>query len=274
MRHIAILVAVCGIGSVFSASFFERPAQAQTSAAAAAPGPAPAKMENGAPSEPSGPLAIAPQLRDRSFDLKPVSKALADEALRLKEDADTRDRKLQALESELDKNKQDLEAAAKHVDECLALLREAADRLGPDAESRVAFAKQRVVVRDLASRAEVHPDANVRKTVAYFEQKVAEMRDLNRALEEARTRLLSNIDRIGNLKKQLEFSRAVAQTGEALKGARGYLDNIRTIAASAQRLANDLDGFGRTPAEATKVGDAKPGNDAPKGGGGRQNRIR
>jgi hypothetical protein len=46
------------------------------------------------------------------------------------------------------------------------VLRAAAGRLAPDAETRVTLRKQEVAVRDLAIRAEVHPDPEIRKTAA------------------------------------------------------------------------------------------------------------
>ena len=64
--------------------------------------------------------------------------------------------KLQDLDLDLKKNQQDVEATGKDIDECLVVLRAAADRLAPDAEARVALRKQEAGVRDLAIRAEVH----------------------------------------------------------------------------------------------------------------------
>ena len=40
--------------------------------------------------------------------------------------------------------------------------------VGPDAETRVTLRKQEVAVRDLAIRAEVHADPEIRKTARYF----------------------------------------------------------------------------------------------------------
>jgi hypothetical protein len=56
------------------------------------------------------------------------------------------------------KSNQDVEATGKDINECLVVLRAAAGRLAPDAETRVTLHKQEVAVRDLAIRAEVHPD--------------------------------------------------------------------------------------------------------------------
>jgi hypothetical protein len=125
--------------------------------------------------------------------------------------------------------------------------------------------KQEVAVRDLAFRAEVHPDPKIRKTANYFQQKTTELRVLNRSVEEIRTRLLTQIDRLEKLKIQLEFNRSAAQIGEAVKDGVVSLDNIQAITEDAQRIAADFDGFGRgsavvtEPAEAAKpVEMAKP----------------
>jgi hypothetical protein len=128
--------------------------------------------------------------------------------------------------------------------------------------------KQEVAVRDLAIRAEVHLDSDIRKTAGYFRQKTTELHALNRAVEEIRTRLITQIDRLEELKIQLEIVTA-AQIGEAVKGGEVSLDDIQAITEDAQRIAADLGGFGRAsavvtePAEAAKPVEVKkriPGN--------------
>jgi hypothetical protein len=163
---------------------------------------------------------------------------------------------LQELELDLKKNQQDVEAAGKDIDECLVVLRAAADRLAPGAEARVTLRKQEGAIRDLASRAEVHSDPEVRKTAGYFQQKTTELHAVNRSVEETRIRLITQIDRLEELRVQLEFNRGAGQIGESVKGGQAILDSIQAITAGAQRVASDLDGFGRTPAVATKPADA------------------
>jgi len=201
--------------------------------------------------------ASAPSLKDKNFDPSTISKAIIDEASRLKNDAAGWSQKLQDLDLDLKKNQQDVEATGKDIDECLIVLRAAANRLAPDAEARVALRKQEAGVRDLAIRAEVHSDPEIRKQAGFFQQKTTELRALNRSVEETRTRLVTQIDRLEELKVQLEFNRAAVQIGEAVKGGEASLDNIQTIVADAQRLASDLDSFGKASAAvATKPADA------------------
>jgi len=100
---------------------------------------------------------------------------------------------------------------------------------------------QEVAVRDLAIRAEVHPDAEIRKTAGYFQQKTTELHALNRSVEEIRTRLVTQIDRLEELKIQLEFNRTAAQIDEAVEDGVVSLDNIQAIIEDAQRIAADLD---------------------------------
>jgi hypothetical protein len=210
--------------------------------------------------------AAAPNLKDQSPST--ISKALVHETMRLKDDATGWARKLQELELDLKKD-QDVEAKGKDINECLVVLRAAAGRLAPDAETRVKLRKQEVAIRDLAIRAEVHPDPEIRKTAGYFQQKTTELHALNRSVEEIRTRLVTQIDRLEELKIQLEFNHAAAQIGEAVKGGEVSLDDIQAITADAQRIAADLNGFGRAsavvtePAEAAKPVEVKkriPGN--------------
>ena len=84
--------------------------------------------------------AAAPNLKDQSPST--ISKALVHETTRLKDDATGWAHKLQELELDLKKD-QDVEAKRKDIDDCLVVLRAAAGRLAPDAETRVAFRNRR-----------------------------------------------------------------------------------------------------------------------------------
>jgi len=139
----------------------------------------------------------APNLKDQST----ISKAMVHETTRLKDDATGWAHKLQELELDLKlqldlKKNQDVEATGRDINECLVVLRAAASRLAPDAETGVTLRKQEVAVRDLAIRAEVDPAPNIRKTASYFQQKTTELRALNRSVEEIRTRLVTQIDQL------------------------------------------------------------------------------
>jgi TolA-binding protein len=204
--------------------------------------------------------AAAATLKDKNFDPSAISKAIIEEATHLKNDATAWSQKLQELETDLRNNQQDVEATSKDIDECLAVLRAAAERLAPDAEARIALRKQEAGVRDLAIRAEVHSDPEIRKQAGFFQQKTTDMRALNRSVEETRTRLVTQIDRLEELKVQLEFNRAAVQISEAVKGGEASVDSIQTIVSDAQRLAADLDSFGKNAAAAaTKPAEpAKP----------------
>ena len=189
--------------------------------------------------------AVAPRVKDK-VDLSTISKAIVNEASRLKNDAAGWDQKLQELELDLDlkKNQQDFEAMAKEIDECLAVLRTAADRLAPDAEARETFRKQEGALREVASRAEVHSDPAIRKSATYFQRKTTELRALNRSVEETRIELTEQIVR---LKAQLAFNAGAGQMSELVRGGRAILNRIQAIADNAQRLAHDLTGFAAAP---------------------------
>jgi hypothetical protein len=210
------------------------------------------------PQAPSA-AAVAPNVKDQSPST--ISKAVVHDTTRLKDDATGWAHKLQELELDLKlqldlKKNQDVEATSKNINECLVVLRAAAGRLAPDAETRVTLRKQEVAVRDLAIRAEVHPDPEIRKTAGYFQQKTTELHALNRSVEEIRTRLITQIDRLEELKIQLEFNRTAAQIGEAVKGGEVSLDDIKTITEDAQRIVADLDGFGKASAVVTETAEA------------------
>jgi len=205
--------------------------------------------------------AAAATIKDKNFDPSAISKAIIEEATHLKNDATAWSQKLQELETDL-KNQQEVEATSKDIDECLVVLRAAAERLAPDAEARIALRKQEAGVRDLAIRAEVHSDPEIRKQAGFFQQKTTEMRALNRSVEETRTRLVTQIDRLEELKVQLEFNRAAVQISEAVKGGEASVDSIQTIVSDAQRLAADLDSFGKNSAAAAAAKPAEPAKPA------------
>jgi hypothetical protein len=241
MRLMGALLFAGAITSVSSILNYSR-VDAQTSSTAAS-GPA------------SKAAPAAADTKDKSFDLSAVSKAIVDEASRLKSDAAGWDQKMQELELDLNKSQQDDEASAKDIDESLVVLRAAVGRLGPDAEARVIFRRQEGALRELASRAEVHSLPEIRKTAGYFHQKTTELHALNRSIEETRMGLMTQMDLLQELKVQLEFNRAAGQIGELLKRGEASLNSIQVIAANAQQLANDLAGFVRTPAVAAQSAD-------------------
>jgi hypothetical protein len=190
------------------------------------------------------PTATAPNVKDQSPST--ISKAMVHETTRLKDDATGWAHKLQELELDLKlqlglKKSQDLEAARKDIIDCLVVLRAAAGRLAPDAEAKVTLHKEEVAVRDLAIRAEVHPDPEIRKTADYFQQKTTELRALSQSVEELRTRLVTQIDRLEELKTQLKFNHTAAQIGEAVKDGVVSLNDIQSICENAQRMVADLD---------------------------------
>jgi cell division protein ZapA (FtsZ GTPase activity inhibitor) len=115
--------------------------------------------------------------------------------------------------------------------------------------------KQEGTLRELASRAEVHSLPEIRKTAGYFQQKTTELHALNRSVEETRMGLMTQIELLQELKVQLEFNRAAGQIGELLKRGEASLNSMQVIVANAQQLANDLAGFGRTPAAAAQSAD-------------------
>jgi hypothetical protein len=188
------------------------------------------------------PPAVAPNVKDES--LSTISKTMVRETARLKDDATGWAHKLQELELDLKLQldfKKDQEATGKDINKCLVVLREAAARLAPDAETRATLRKQESAVHDLAIRAEVHPDPAIRKSTDYFQQKTTQLHALNRSVEEIRTRLVTQIDRLENLKVRFEFDRTAAQIGQAVKDGVASLDNIQAVTEDAQRISADLD---------------------------------
>jgi len=125
--------------------------------------------------------------------------------------------------------------------------------------ARATLRKQEDAIRDLAIRAEVHSNQAIRKIAGHFQQKTVELHAVNRSFEEMRTRLVTEIDRLEELKGELEFNHAAAQSDESLKDGKVSVDNIQALTAAAQRLATDLQNLGGTvPVAATPGYAAKP----------------
>ena len=62
--------------------------------------------------------------------------------------------------------------------------------------------------------------------------------------------MITLIDRLDELKAQIEF-RGGGLIGESIKRGKEILSGVQVVADNAQRLANDLNSFGRTPAAET-----------------------
>jgi myosin heavy subunit len=197
-------------------------------------------------------------VKDKGFEAGAIARSIVEEASQLKNDAAEWGQKLQELEADL-KNNQNVDDTVKDVERWLVVVRAAADRLAPKSETRANLRKQEDAIRDLAIRAEVHSDQAIRKTAGYFQQKTAELHAVNRSLEETRIRLVTEIDRLEELKGELEFNHAAAQSDESLKDGKVSVDNIQALTGAAQRLATDLQNLGGTvPVAATPGYAAKP----------------
>ena len=181
--------------------------------------------------------------KPQNRDLATASKVIAEQASLLKDDAANRDVRLQELEDGLQQSQQDTEAKGRIIDEFVLLMRGAAERLAPAAEFRTAFSSLETKIRSYANLAETSPDPEVRKTAEYFRQRAADIAAIMRAAEETRSHLSLHIDRLLPIKDRLRFSRSPAELHENMNGGQVYLDDLRTLAAGTQRVADNLDNF-------------------------------
>ena len=199
--------------------------------------------------------AAAPNLKDQSPST--ISKALVHETTLLKDDATGWARKLQELELHLKKD-QDVEAEGKDINECLVVSPPAAvGRLAPDAWSQGGIAQtggRHSRPCDPRGGASGPDNRNTRRLFSTKDDPTAGLD--NCSVEEIRTRLVTQIDRLEELKIQLEFNRTAAQIGEAVKGGEVSLDDMQAITEDARRIAADLDGFGRASTVLTEPSEA------------------
>ena len=145
--------------------------------------------------------AAAPKVNDQNFGLSAISKAMVHETTRLKDDATGWAQKLQKLELDLKLQElelgenQDVEAKGKDIDECLVVLRAAAGRLTRCGNrGRIAHTRGRPSRPCDPRGGAFGPE--IRKTAGYFQRKSTELHALNRSVEEIRTRLVTQIDRL------------------------------------------------------------------------------
>jgi hypothetical protein len=193
---------------------------------------------------------------DGGFDPKSTSKAMGEAATRLKEDAAERDKRMQELVLDLKHTQEDPGAVQKNLNEIILLLQEAADRLGPDAETRKLLAREGAGVRVSGIQAEADLDREIRQRAPYLQQKTAEIEALSRDAEEVRTRLVTQIDLIEELKERTQFGGAPPRIDEPAKNVAAYFQALQTMATRIERVANEIynyDGSATRPTAAPYV---------------------
>lgn len=195
---------------------------------------------------------------DGGFDPKSTSKAMGEAASRLKEDAAERDKRMQELVLDLKRSQEDSGAIQKDLNEIILLLQEAADRLGPDAEARKLLAREGAGVRISGIQAEADLDREIRQRAPYLQQKAAEIEALSRDAEEVRTRLVTQIDQIEELKERVQFSGAMPRIDEPAKSVAGYFQALQSMATRIERLANEVYNYDGNPPRSTAAPYAPP----------------
>lgn len=205
-------------------------------------------------------VATAPGgTNDANFDVRGTSKMMGEAASRLKEEAAEKDKKLQELEADLKKNQQNNGVIQKDMGEIVLIMRGAADGLAPDADYRMILAREGGGVHNSANQAEADLDREIRQRAPYLQEKASEIDALTRDAEETRTRLVTQIDLLEELKDRVPFGGATARIDEPVKNARGYLEGIQAIAMRAERLATELynyEGSGAAKSAATPTAPA------------------
>jgi hypothetical protein len=175
------------------------------------------------------------------IDKKSISKELADEALKLKGETESRLKKLDQLENVLKDNQRNTEFAGKTVDDLLALLRDSATRLAADGVFRKLLGAQEGTARDLANQSATHPDPKIREMSRQFNDRADEIAAMGREAEQLRAGLLAQIGRLAEQKERLRFSVALSEIEEFVKNSRAYLDQLNDVARGSKSLADKLD---------------------------------
>jgi hypothetical protein len=207
-----------------------------------------ATAEDGrAQSQADASVTAATRADDASFDPKSTSKAMGEAATRLKEDAAERDKRLQELVLDLKRSQEESGGVLKDLNEIILLLQEAADRLGPDAETRKLLAKEAAGVRISGIQAEADLDREIRQRAPYLQQKAAEIEAVGRDAEEVRTRFVTQIDLIEEMKERTQFGGAMPRIDEPARNVANYFQALQAMATRIERLANDIYNYDGNP---------------------------
>jgi uncharacterized protein YukE len=184
--------------------------------------------------------APAPSNPSTKTDMGAVAKGLGDDALKLKEKADQAFKKLGDLQTQLDKDQQNTQLAAKTVDELLSLLHTDDDLLSPDGEYARTLTAEEAIVRNYANRAAASTDPEIRKMAGWFKDRADEIASLRVEAEKLRTRFKADIDRLDQQKERLEFAVVAAQITKFLQNAHEYIDTLKGMAADTKDLADKV----------------------------------
>jgi predicted phage tail protein len=185
--------------------------------------------QNRSSSAPSPPSAAEQDLVDL--------KKLAEEGARLKRGAEDSLRALDEKQRVLDMILKDIQSARQFVDDLMKLLKDTADRLGPESSYAKTLQAQEELVRGLAGEASSSRNTADRLYGDQLDKQASVIAGLRGEARDLAAKLAAEIDRLDRSKSQLRFAFALRSTDAFIKTAREYLDAAREVVNGAADLA-------------------------------------
>ena len=190
----------------------------------------------GAQQRPAPPAAptVAPTAPAANDNIK----ALAAEAERLKVAAKESLKALDQKQQQLEQNIKNTKAAQENVDELIAVLKDAANRVAPTSPYIKALTEQASSLRQYAATAGASPNENIRKYQPRLNAQIDAIDKLRADAGQTHSGFAAEIARLERSKDELVFASVIAQTEEFISNARSYLASVRQVFQQTSELAS------------------------------------
>jgi hypothetical protein len=127
----------------------------------------------------------------------------------------------------------------------LGLLRQAAERLGPNSPYMQTLLTHEAAVRDLATEALASSNPADRPYGDKLNEQASVIGSLQTEARNLAAKLTAEVDRLERSKSQLTYASAVRSTDEFIKTARAYLDSAKGLLAGTSSLASKAEQIAR-----------------------------
>jgi hypothetical protein len=204
--------------------------------------PISARAQNAPAASPQNPPTTAQAATDPELE---EMKKLAEQATRLKTDAEAALQVLDTKQNDLNNLSADAKAAQQWVEGLINVLQELATRYTNDSQFMQSLAKHEDYVRGEANKAlsSVNPGDHL-----YGRQLDTQAKELASMVSEGRAiagKLAGEIDRLKNSAPQISFARTIERTAQFIQAARGYLATARGVLEGAANLATKAESIVR-----------------------------
>lgn len=185
--------------------------------------------------------AAAPQaeLDQNLVDMKD----LAAKSEQLKKDTEAALKDFDEKQKILEEAATDARMASQRIEELVSILRDAADRLGPNSDYIKVLKQQEGFLRELAAKAMAGESAGDHVYGEQMMRQGADIAALRAEASDLAAKLAAQIDRLERSKSQITYAYVVKRTDDFLKTARAYLDGARKLLQGTTDLVNKGQGI-------------------------------